>query len=298
MASKRAVLATSIILMVGEACLSLLSIAKADTFPIDSKLPDFQIIKSSGLGTEAAYVEAQSTVDDVKTWCENWYPGKENCVSDNSNDLDTVYKASADCHAGTMTDPQGMKVKWSGLNRGKDWNRFYEFTNVTTGKKIGFSNADGGVGLMAQWMTLCPFGLPYSELPKSKTIDVNRDYPRLRDRDVQMTEHVGHNGSLMVLDKDLGVVVYREPKYKSIAENTVLFRGSISLEHGVPTRGMAYAFKKGCEPQPYYVNGFFENEKPGKLILSGEAPIWDGCNVKGYSSKSKNAKLVFDMDLM
>jgi len=58
---------------------------------------------------------------------------------------------------------------------------------------------------------------------------------------------------------------------------------------------MAYAFKKGCEPAAYWVEGFFENEKPGKLILSGEAPIWDGCNVKGYTAKTKNAKLVFDL---
>ncbi len=294
MASKRAILATSIILFIGEACVPLLSIAKADTFPVDSKLPDTQIVKASGLGTEAAYIEAKTTVEDIKSWCDNWYPGKKDCVSDNSSDLDTVYKASANCHAGTMTDPNDRKFKWSGLNRTQDFNRYYEFTDVSTGKRIGFSNADGGVGLMAQWMTLCPFGLPYAELPKSKIIDVNKDYPKLRDRDVQMSEMVGHNGSLMSLDHDLGVIIYRDPKYKTIAENTVLFRGSISFEDGLPTRGMAYAFKKGCEPQAYFVEGYYGNDG-NKLVLRGEAPIWDGCNVKGYSSKSKNAELVFDL---
>lgn len=294
MASKRAILATSIILMVGEACSSLLPIAKAETFPIDSKLPDTQIVKASGLGTEAAYIEAKSTVEDIKAWCDNWYPERKDCVSENSSDLDTVYKASANCYAGTMTDPNDRKLKWSGLNRKQDFNRYYVFTDVSTGKKVGFSNADGGVGLMAQWMTLCPYGLPYSELPKSKTIDVNRDYPRLRDRDVQMSEMVGHNGSLMSLDHDLGVIIYRDPKYKTITENTVLFRGSISFEDGLPTRGMAYAFKKGCEPEAYFVEGHYGNDG-NKLVLRGEAPIWDGCNVKGYTSKSKNAELVFDL---
>ena len=72
MASKRAILATSIILIIGEACVPLLSMVKADTFPVDSKLPDTQIIKASGLGTEAAYIEAKTTVEDIKAWCDNW----------------------------------------------------------------------------------------------------------------------------------------------------------------------------------------------------------------------------------
>src|SRR5690606_14656645 len=156
---------------------------------------------------------------------------------DMQNSVGETYHASADYHSGTMTDPSGQTVKWSGINRGNEWNRFYLFKNTKTNKTIGFSNADGGVALMAQWMTLCPYGLPYSELPQMKRIDPNLEYPRLRDRGiVQMTELATHNGSLMNIDPDLGTITYSEPKYKSIERNTVLFRGSISFEYGVPTR--------------------------------------------------------------
>nr|WP_313011770.1 hypothetical protein [Brucella intermedia] len=296
MASKRKAWATSILIIVGEACVPLLPIAKADTFPIDSKGPDHQVIRSSGIGTETASLEAQTTMDDINAWCENWRPGDDGCASDMSSELDTVYHASANCSSGEMITPLGVKLKWAGLNRGEDFNGFYQFTDVSTGKKVGFSNAAGGVGLMAQWMTLCPYGLPYSELPMDPVIDPNLEFPRLRDRGiVQVGELVGHNGSLMALDLDLGIIVYREPRYKSIEPNTVLFRGSISFEAGLPTRGMAYAFKKGCEPQAYWVEGYYGNDGEDKLVLRGEAPVWDGCSVKGYSSKSKNAELVFEL---
>ncbi len=296
MATKCRAWATSILIIIGEACVPLLPIAKADTFPVDAQGPDYKVIRSSGIGTEKASIEAQTTINDIRAWCENWRPGDDGCAFDMSQDLETVYHASANCSSGEMTTPSGTKLKWAGLNRGEDFNRFYEFTDVLKGKKVGFSNAEGGVGLMAQWMTLCPFGLPYSELPKSAVIDPNLEYPRLRDRGiVQVGELVGHNGNLMALDNDLGVIVYREPKDKTVAQNTVLFRGSISFEAGLPTRGMAYAFKKGCEPQAYWVEGFYGNDGDDKLVLRGEVPVWDGCNVKGYTSKSKNAELVFEL---
>lgn len=268
------------------------SIAKADIFPVDSKAPDAAITAISGVGTANARVTAAISKQAIHDWCDNWKPGDKACLADMQGSVGETYHASANCHSGTMIDPSGRKLTWAGLNRGNDWDRFYLFKDTKTGENVGFSNADGGVGLMAQWMTLCPFGLPYTELPQSTLIDPNKEYPRLRVRGiVQMSELATHNGSLMSIDPDLGIITYHNPKYKSIKQNTVLFRGSISFEYGVPTRGMAYVFKSGCEPQPYAVFGFINGDS---LTLEGKAPVWDGCNVKSYSSKSKNAKLIFD----
>lgn len=269
----------------------LTSASNADIFPVDAKAPDAHVTAISGVGTSNAKVTAAITRQSVIDWCENWKPGST-CENDLDQFVGVQYQALADCHSGTMIDPSGRKLKWVGLNRGEDFNRFYVFQNTETQKAVGFSNADGGVGLMAQWMTLCPYGLPYSELPQTTLIDPNLEYPRLRDRGiVQVSELATHNGSLMNIDPDLGTISYQEPKPKGIERNTVLFRGSVSMEYGVPTRGMAFAFKSGCKPQAYPVEGFYGD---GKLVLEGKAPVWDGCNVKGYTSKSKNAKLVFD----
>ena len=270
----------------------LTSASNADIFPVDAKGPDAIITTMTGTGTDNAKVTAAITKQSVIDWCDNWKPGDKSCFSDMSGSIGETFSASANCNAGSMTDPNGDKYKWAGLNRGNDWDRFYLFKDTKTGENVGFSNANGGVRLMAQWMTLCPYGLPYSELPQTTLIDPNLEYPRLRDRGiVQMSELATHNGSLMSIDPDLGIITYHNPKYKSIKQNTVLFRGSISFEYGVPTRGMAYVFKSGCEPQPYAVSGLIEGDR---LTLEGKAPIWDGCNVKSYTSKSKNAKLIFD----
>lgn len=271
----------------------LTSASNADIFPVVSKVPDAVINATSGIGTSNAKVTAAISKQAIQDWCDNWKPGDKTCIVDMQGSIGETYHASADCYSGTMTDPSGQKVKWSGLNRGNDWDRFYQFKDTKTGENVGFSNANGGVRLMTQWMTLCPFGLPYSELPQATLIDPNKEYPRLRDRGiVQMSELVIHNGSLMSIDPDLGIITYQKPKFKSIKQNTVLFRGSISFEHGVLTRGMAYVFKSGCEPQPYVVSGFIEGDR---LTLQGKAPVWDGCNVASYTSKSKNAKLVFSL---
>ncbi|MNE77864.1 hypothetical protein D3C80_1742180 [compost metagenome] len=57
--------------------------------------------------------------------------------------------------------------------------------------------------------------------------------------------------------------------------------------------GVAYTYKKGCEPAPYLVSGHFNGS--AKLTLQGKAPVREGCTVVGYSNKSPNAKLVFDL---
>lgn len=61
-----------------------------------------------------------------------------------------------------------------------------------------------------------------------------------------------------------------------------------------PVDGMAFSFKKGCEPTPSHVEGYFQTDSD-KLVLTGKAPVREGCKVVGYSEKSPNARLVFDL---
>ncbi|MCB5205491.1 hypothetical protein LH464_23890 [Neorhizobium sp. T786] len=66
-----------------------------------------------------------------------------------------------------------------------------------------------------------------------------------------------------------------------------MFRGQISFNG--PFHGIAYTFKKGCDPAPYYVEGYDEGAE--KVVLKGKAPIREGDEVVGYTDKSPNATL-------
>ena len=267
----------------------------AKELPVDPKGVSVVITEESGIGTSEAKVTGTITKEAISDWCENWRPEDNDCSSDMKNEIGTTYTASANCETGSMTDPGGRKLQFNGVNRRGDFDRYYLFENLETRKNLLFDNADNGAGAMAQWLTLCPYGLPYKILPMTDTINIfdEHKYNAVRQIEgVAYFETVQHNGRSFKLDYDLGTITYEDELSKTIPADRVLFRGSISIEDGLPTRGMAYVFKKGCEAQPYYVEGYY-NENNGQLTLQGEAPVWDGCNVNAYTSKSKNAKLLF-----
>jgi hypothetical protein len=105
----------------------------------------------------------------------------------------------------------------------------------------------------------------------------------------------GHNGSGMRIDSDMGTISYSLPKKSlkgTVSEGALLFREAIIIDG--PVEGMAFTLKKGCEPAPYFLEGYYPTDSD-KLVLTGEAPVRDGCNVIGYTKNSPNAKLVFDL---
>lgn len=275
---------------------AFVNFSAAKDFPIHAKEPIPEIAISTGIGTSDSKIIAKITKKSNSDWCDNWRPDDTTCEADMSEFVGKEFTATADCDAGLMTTPHGEKVEWAGFNSDDDFYNYYQFKNFETRKKIGFSNADGGVGLMAQWMKLCPYGLPYSVLPMTDTLNVDDEkLNSLRlDPDGYTKDYAYHNGKHMIIDYDLGTITYFEKQSATIPQNRILFRGSISKELGLPSRGMAYVFKKGCEAQPYYVEGYFD-VNTGELALEGDAPVWDGCKISGYSSKSKNAKLVFNV---
>ncbi len=256
-------------------------------FVIHPKMPSAKIIKSEGIGTKSAKIEAKTGEAELKAWCDNWQPGDNDCLNQAlAEDQKTIYVASANCQSGDMTDPSGRKVMQSGqISEGGMFDGRLRFKDLKTGKFVGTNNADGGLTLATQWLALCPYGLPYDVLPMKKTVSPS-------DHSETGGQAASHNGSSMRVDTVQGFISYLHPKHKSIAPDSVLFRGSLVRDG--PVIGMAYTFKKGCEPAPYYVEGDW-NEYSGIIELKGAAPVRSktSCDVTGYSAKSPNAKLKF-----
>lgn len=105
-----------------------------------------------------------------------------------------------------------------------------------------------------------------------------------------------HNNSQVLISewKDGTVeIAYDVPRPGlPVARGTLLFQG---VRNGVRYSGTAYTFKVGCAPAPYAVTGI-KDQKRQTIVLNGLAPHRDphSCAVFGDSTRSGNAKLVFD----
>lgn len=277
----------------------LASPTSPDWLPLHPKEAVPKIISKTDIGGKNAFIKAKVDKAAAKDWCSNWRPDDKKCVANlRENEYGETYTASANCETGELTDPFGRKYIHDGIVRGDEfWDGRFKFKDAKTGEPIGTDSASGGITLDTQWVALCPYGLPYNILPMKPQIDINQQqvFSKVRVMDSARSEGIGHNGSGMRLDPDLGVIIYSEPKSKSIKENTVLFRGSII--YGGPVRGMAYTFKTGCDPAPYYVEGDMTFANSNKMTLTGPSPVREGCKVVGYTNKSPNAKLVFEFPL-
>ena len=108
-----------------------------------------------------------------------------------------------------------------------------------------------------------------------------------------------HNGSEIVamFDGAIMSMYYAKPKagLKSagIDHGTLLFRGQIKDGR---IKGTAFAFRKGCPPAPYDVEGLTANGDIG-FELAGAGPVFrPSCQVAGTSWKSPHSRLVFSYD--
>ena len=105
------------------------------------------------------------------------------------------------------------------------------------------------------------------------------------------------NGSRMAVSPGEGTIRYdrvRDELRGSIDDGTILFEGE-PWQSGGAFRGVAYTFRKGCDPAPYKVVAGYEGFQE-ILTLRGEAPVRveGGCKVAGYTNSSSNAVLTFD----
>ncbi len=228
-------------------------------------------------------MRAKTTLESVESWCDNWRPNDKNCAKERSDSVGIdLFEARADCEMGDLWT-EDKHYRFDGPEtKNKDFYGYIAMKDVDTGKRVGMSNADRGREFGAMWLKLCPMGWPYHTLAVQSTFDTQDRYG----------EAMGHNGSTMFHHQKQHIIVYLDPKASiagSIKSDTVLFRG-----WSVPNEwisGVAYTFKKGCDPAPYLVSGYDNGSL--QLTLQGKAPVREGCKVVGYSDKSPNAKLVF-----
>lgn len=255
-----------------------------DEFPVASQVPTPIIFEFTDYGGTNSKMKARVTPKSAQDWCANWYPSNKSCASSAVDDGGQTYEARANCEMGDLwTD--GKHYIFDGPDtQSKNFYGYPGVRDAETGQRVGKSDADKDRLLGAMWLQLCPMGWPYKDVPVNQTFKSDDRYG----------EFIGHNGSLMFNHQKQHIIVYSEPKPAiagSIKPDTVLVRG-----WAVPNEwfsGIAYTFKKGCEPAPYRVSGHL-NGGPN-LTLQGKAPIREGCDVVGYSDKSPNAKLTFEL---
>lgn len=106
-----------------------------------------------------------------------------------------------------------------------------------------------------------------------------------------------HNGSTMLISEKLGQIVYEDPKPAiagTVTRGTVLFEGRFS---GRRISGIAYVFKRGCEPAGYPVSGVMEDNPHGfggRIVLTGPAPRRDRSSCAIIGTTGAHSRLVFE----
>jgi hypothetical protein len=123
---------------------------------------------------------------------------------------------------------------------------------------------------------------------------------RMHTRNLDGIEFM-HNGSLMAVDHERGLIIYKEPKASLkglIRPGDVLVQTERPWEYyDTESRlvGIAYVYKKGCQPGAYPVKGGV-GPTWHTIELKGEPPVWKKgtCEIIGSTKKSPNATLVFE----
>ncbi|MGI6853574.1 hypothetical protein [Mesorhizobium sp. 1B3] len=282
------------LLLTALVCFSAQASARAgDILPTHPKEPSAIIFERNDYGGRNSIAKAKVTRESAVDWCGNWKPSDpaEACADEIlDSEAGRVYEASANCHSGELTSIFGDRYIYNGLWRNTGdgmWDGWAKFKDTKSGETVGTSNAAGGIALAAQWRALCPYGAPFDMQPLRMVVTAAEHS--------EYGEIAGHNGSTMRIDYGMGTITYIHPKESLegiVPYDALLFRGAIIMNG--PVEGMAFTFKKGCEPASYHVEGYFPTDSD-KLVLTGKAPVREGCKVVGYSEKSPNARLVFDL---
>lgn len=255
----------------------------------DPRGTDNFVFEWSDYAGENATVSARSTKEEARLWCENWRPGDETCTEDVwQNEKDQVHKASANCKTGEITATWGEKYTFAGVHTTHPSFADHYLWRDENGEILELVYATDALTIGSQWRTLCPFGQPYDVLPLDTKLDTNKDYGAV--------SYIGYENYSMLLFKDIGVVTFTdtEEDFDGLVEHgTVLFRGWWPQDNTIS--GIAYSYKKGCDPVGYYVEGgnYGQNET---ITLQGKAPVrGKGCEITGYSLEAPGSELTFHL---
>ncbi len=132
---------------------------KIDWIPICGKCLSPTITSRSGIGTAHAVAEGRITLQAAKDYCENWSPDAD-CSKEAAETLKgeahKVYRVSADCIHGTVTDTGGSLFHYAGVWPGgfaKGRTRWRD----SSGKIV--QPDENGLSVSAIGDLLCPAGI-------------------------------------------------------------------------------------------------------------------------------------------
>lgn len=239
---------------------------------------------------ENSTARARISFEGAKDWCENFRPGDEadikRCADEiYTSEKDIVYEATANCKTGVITSTWGETYTFAGVdNKDEVFKGSFLFKDET-GNVLPLNYSSGALEVASQWSALCPFGHPYDIVPL-KMVMSNSDSS-------DQSGIIGHNGRTLVQDDLYSIISYGKEEDLGIEEGRVLFRGHWIWGAGI--EGIAFSFKKGCEPVGYRVVGY-DNSDSDQITLEGSAPVWaEGCQVTGFSKDAPGSELIFDL---
>lgn len=116
------------------------------------------IYSKTGAGTANAVALARITEAGARAWCENWEPGRGDCVRQQMSqpEASQTFRASADCPAGRITAVDGQAYRRDGVWPPGDIGAGRARFRDAQGRIVGRDNASGGLGIAQQWEVLCP----------------------------------------------------------------------------------------------------------------------------------------------
>ena len=128
------------------------------------------VFNKTGTGTANSVAEAKMTPEAFRNSCaEQGFKGAAltKCIKDETAaDGGRIYRASANCLAGTMIPIDGKQYAFAGVWPNDDiGGGRTRWRNVATRQIIGRDNASDGLSLSQQWEVLCPGPLRISQQP-------------------------------------------------------------------------------------------------------------------------------------
>lgn len=198
--------------------------------------------------------------------------------------------AGETCHldVGEMGAGRKMKITFSTTGAGKPctWN-----VDAVFDKGFGGPVARDPYGNHYFYLTIQEDGRLYSSgtMPSlCGAMPLDQYFSSDLDEVVENRSLFGHNGSDVRIAPEKGTIVYERPKTSisgAVRTGTLLFKADAPwdpYDESEIVRGTAYAFRKGCEPAPYKVEG--RQQGWHTLVLKGPAPVREkgGCKVLRY----------------
>ena len=263
---------------------------EGEILPTDPKGTSTYIYEWSDYAGEKSTARARITYQSARDHCENWRPGEEAEMKACADEIyeaqkDVFHEATANCKTGEITASWGERYKFAGVDNGHEFFNGSLLFRDAKGEVLELNYASNALTVASQWATLCPFGHPYDIVPLKTVMD---------EDDLSMLGGIiGFDGRTLRQDDQYGLITYSDEEDLGFDRGTVLFRGH--WIRGGAIGGIAFSFKKGCDPVGYRVWGYDQGNSD-EVSLQGDAPIWgEACEIKGYSREAPGWKLVFHL---